>query len=81
MQKIFKIYNRGNARVWIEGDILKANGFHHGRRFKRIMIDYTAICDGQKAQCAGYVPTVCRRERYRQKERQDCRNGSVPLSI
>jgi hypothetical protein len=49
MQKTFKTaYNRGNARVWIEGDILKTNGFRHGRRFKRVMIDYTAICDGQK---------------------------------
>ena len=38
MQKTFKTaYNRGNARVWIEGDILTANGFYHGRRFKRVM--------------------------------------------
>ena len=38
MQKTFKTaFNRGNARVWIEGDILTANGFHHGRRFKRVM--------------------------------------------
>ena len=39
MQKTFKTaYNRGNARVWIEGDILTMNGFHHGRQFKRIMV-------------------------------------------
>jgi len=39
MQKTFKTaYNRGNARIWIEGDILKANGFIHGRRFKRVMV-------------------------------------------
>ena len=39
MQKTFKTaINRGNARIWIEGDILKANGFHHGRRFRRIMV-------------------------------------------
>ena len=61
MQKTFKTaYNRGNARVWIEGDILKANGFHHGRRFKRIMIDYTAIVTGKSAMrrlCPCNLPT------------------------
>lgn len=49
MQKLYKLaHNKGHARIWIEGDILKANGFHHGRRFKRVIIDYTAICDGQR---------------------------------
>ena len=39
MQKTFKTaFNRGNARVWIEGDILKANGFIHGRQFRRVMV-------------------------------------------
>ena len=39
MQKTFKTaFNRGNARIWIEGDILTANGFIHGRRFKRVMV-------------------------------------------
>lgn len=39
MQKRYKLaHNKGNARVWIEGDILNANGFHHGRRFKRVMM-------------------------------------------
>lgn len=38
MQKLYKLaHNKGHARVWIEGDILTANGFHHGRRFKRVM--------------------------------------------
>ena len=49
MQKLYNLaHNKGHARIWIEGDILNANGFTHGRRFKRVMIDYTAICDGQR---------------------------------
>ena len=38
MQKLYKLaHNKGHARIWIEGDILNANGFHHGRRFKRVI--------------------------------------------
>ena len=39
MQKTYRTaFNRGNARIWIEGDTLALNGFHHGRRFKRVMV-------------------------------------------
>ena len=28
-----KAFNRGNARIWIEGNILNSHGFKNGMRF------------------------------------------------
>lgn len=34
-----KAFNRGNARIWIEGNILNSHGFQNGMRFVKEFID------------------------------------------
>ncbi len=34
-----KTFNRGNARIWIEGNILNSHGFQNGMRFVKEFID------------------------------------------
>ena len=39
MNKTFKVCtNKGNKRIWIEGNVLAANGFTNGRTFTRAIL-------------------------------------------
>lgn len=66
MNKTFKVCtNKGNKRIWIEGNVLAANGFTNGRTFSRTVIqkdgmnhpamvlDFTNAQDGKRHKVAG----------------------------
>ena len=80
-KKTFKTaYNRGNARVSdFEGDIFEGKTAFIIRRFKRIMIDYTAIA-GQSAM-RRLCPYSLLTKEQEQTKGKDVENASVPLPI